>query len=389
MRKRRLPTAFILTINTLIIIILLGSACFAAYIAAVGREAGVYIYPPPLTAETCAQMPPSDPVPLPPPGPVTLAFAGDICLADDWENMTVLRQKGGALADCITGGLLERMKAADITYINNEFTFSGRGEPLANKYYTFRSSPSNVSLLTEMGVDIVSLANNHVYDYGPDAFSDTLDTLDGAGIAHVGAGLDIAAASEPYYFEINGMRIAFVAATRAEKYILTPEAADDRSGVLRTYDPARFIAAIAAADENADFVIACPHWGTENTAVLEQAQTEQARMYIDAGADAVVGSHTHCLQGIEFYKGSPIVYSLGNFWFNYEDGDTALLEMTVADGSLSVSLVPCLQKGGVTSTAAGAEAVRILEYIESISGGIEIDEAGKVTEIPLHGVNIK
>ncbi len=312
--------------------------------------------------------------------PVIIAITGDVCLADDWENMIVYTKKGGLLSECITGGLLERMNAADLTLVNNEFTFSDRGEPLENKYYTFRSSPSNVSLLIEMGVDIVSLANNHVYDYGAEAFEDTLETLKGAGIEYMGAGRNIAEASSPRYYIINGIKIAFVAATRAEKMILTPEAGEYKSGVLRTYKSDRFTAVIAEAKANADYVIAYPHWGTENTIVLEKAQTEQARQYIDAGADAVVGSHTHCLQGIEFYKDRPIMYSLGNFWFNHEDGDTALLEITVDGSSLSMSLVPCLQAGGVTSSAAGTEeGARILEYIESISPGVNIDEDGKVT----------
>lgn len=315
-----------------------------------------------------------------PGAPVTIALTGDVCLADDWEVMSVYAKKGGLLSECITGGLLERMNAADLTLVNNEFTFSDRGDPLENKYYTFRSSPSNVSLLEEMGVDIVSLANNHVYDYGAEAFGDTLKTLEGAGIEYTGAGRNIADASAPRYYIINGIKIAFVAATRAEKMPFTPEAGENKGGVLRTYKSDRFTAVIAEAKANADYVIAYPHWGTENTDVLEKAQTEQARQYIDAGADAVVGSHPHCLQGIEFYKGCPIMYSLGNFWFNHEDGETVLLEITVDGSALSISLIPCLQTGGVTAASAGTEeGRRILEYIESISAGVNINEDGRVT----------
>lgn len=312
--------------------------------------------------------------------PVTIAVAGDVCLADDWENMAVYYRKGEVLNECIDTRLLALMNDADLTLVNNEFTFSDRGEPLEGKYYTFRSSTENVSLLTEMGVNIVSLANNHVYDYGAAAFSDTLETLEGAGITYVGAGRNITQASEPRYFIVNGIKIAFVAATRAEKMLLTPQATEHAGGVLRTYKPDRFLAVIAEARANADFVIAYPHWGTENTHVLERAQTEQARQYIDAGADAVVGSHTHCLQGIEHYRGRPIVYSLGNFWFNHEDGDTALLEIRVDGNGVSLTLVPCLQKGGVTSAADGADKQRILSHVESISEGIVIDESGRIAQ---------
>ena len=314
-------------------------------------------------------------------GPVTIAVTGDVCLADDWENMLVLALKGGVLSECIDEELLAGMNDADLTLVNNEFTISDRGEPLEGKYYTFRSSPANVSLLTEMGVDIVSLANNHVYDYGARAFADTLEILEGAKIAYIGAGRNIDEASEPRYFIVNGIKIAFVAATRAEKMLLTPQATESASGVLRTYKPDRFLAVIAEAKTNADFVIAYPHWGTENTHVLEQAQTEQARQYIDAGADAVVGSHTHCLQGIEYYRGCPVVYSLGNFWFNHEDGDTALLEIDIDVNGLSLKLIPCLQKGGVTSPAKGVEKERILRYMENISADVIIDESGRISRV--------
>lgn len=314
-------------------------------------------------------------------GPVIIALGGDVCLADDWETMAVYRKKSGIFSECITDPLLGRMNQADLTFVNNEFTFSDRGEALENKYYTFRSSPSNVSMLAEMGVDVVSLANNHVYDYGSEAFADTLETLERAGIQYVGAGRNITEASSPGYFIINGIKIAFVAATRAEKMPFTPQAGK-YGGVMRTYKSDRFRAVISEAKANADYVIAYLHWGTENTHILEKAQQTQAREYIEAGADAVVGSHPHCLQGIEFYNDCPIIYSLGNFWFNHEDGDTVLLEITLDAKSLSVSLVPCLQTGGVTSSAAGTdEGRRILEYVESISEKISIDGDGKVTPV--------
>lgn len=316
-------------------------------------------------------------------GPVMLAFTGDINLADDWEIMPVVNAQPGGVADCISGGLLERMQAADILLVNNEFSFSSRGAPMAGKQYTFRANPANAEILHALGVDIVSLANNHVFDYGEDAFLDTLTTLSGTAIPYVGAGKNIEEAMQAQYFIAGGMKIAYVAASRAEKYILTPEATETTPGVLRTYDPALFLQAVQVAKQNADVVIAYPHWGTENTHVLEKVQVELGEQLVDAGADIVVGAHPHCLQGISFYNGKPIAYSLGNFWFNTSTGDTALLEITIeAPGQYTTRVVPCLQRGGKTTMLTEEQdRSRVFTHLQTISTGITIGPDGTVAAV--------
>ena len=107
--------------------------------------------------------------------------------------------------------LLERDEPVSYTHldvykrqlINHEFTFSTRGVPLSGKLYTFRANPKKVEILTQMGVDLVGLANNHIYDYGQDAFFDTLDTIDGAGIDRIGAGRNLQEACTPQYYIVN------------------------------------------------------------------------------------------------------------------------------------------------------------------------------------------
>lgn len=122
---------------------------------------------------------------------ITLAFAGDVNLDDSWCVMQHLRSQGGDLSACIDPALIQRMNAADLCCVNNEFAFSDRGAPMAGKAYTFRSRPENVSIWNTLGVDVATLANNHVFDYGGEAFSDTLDTLQNAGIDWVGAGRNL------------------------------------------------------------------------------------------------------------------------------------------------------------------------------------------------------
>ena len=168
---------------------------------------------------------------------VTISFAGDISLADNWEIMPYYKSRGKKIYGVLSEETVNYMKSTDLMIINNEFCFSNRGTPLASKKYTFRANPKNVSIYDEIGVDMVTLANNHVYDYGKDAFLDTLDTLKNYGMPYIGAGRNISEASRAYYFVINGYKVAFLNASRAEKYILTPGADANAPGVFRAYDP--------------------------------------------------------------------------------------------------------------------------------------------------------
>ena len=315
----------------------------------------------------------------------TLCFAGDINFDESWPTTKYLDTCKNGILDCISPELVEKMQGADIMWINNEFTYSERGSAMSGKQYTFRANPSRVENLKKLGVDIVGLANNHVYDYGKNAFLDTLDTLENACIPYVGAGRNLDAAKSPVYLEADGKTVAFVAASRAEKYKLTPQATDTEPGILRCYDTALFKESIAEAAKNADIVVALPHWGTEYSTVLESAQTETAREYIDAGADIIIGAHTHCLQGFEFYNGVPIVYSLGNYWFNEKTLDTMLVTVHCygndSQSNMEVIITPALQKNCKTTYVSdSAEQRKLYDRLESISRNVSIDDSGKLTE---------
>ena len=327
----------------------------------------------------------------------SLGFAGDINFADDYIPMGYLAAVG---SDDIAAGIdqeyIDIMNGMDLMWINNEFTYSDRGEPLPGKAFTFRSSPSHVSYLKDLGIDIVGLANNHSYDYGEISLLDTMDVLDKAGIPYVGAGRNIEEAASPVYLETNGFTIAYVAASCAEKYIYTPEATASDPGILLCVDNTRFLESIRTAAEHADFVIALPHWGNEHTTWLTDEQKEGARAYIDAGADAVIGAHPHVLQGIEFYKDKPILYSLGNFWFDNYDIDTIVAELHFSgtatsenrslDGAdIELIVHPGTQTGSHTYiAAAGSWKDRILRYLEQISVNISIDDD---LTVQMHSIN--
>lgn len=321
---------------------------------------------------------------------ITLSFAGDICLDDTCAVMQNYISGGEKLENNIAPELLEIMRQADICFINNEFAYSDRGAPLENKMYTFRADPKRVSMLQEMGVDIAGLANNHVYDYGAEAMEDTMDTLRRAGIDYVGAGRDLQEAMTPVYREADGIKIAFVAASRAEKFKMTPQATESEAGILRCYDTELFLQEIRQAKSEADYVIALVHWGTEYSTELEEVQRTTGRDYIDAGADIVIGAHTHCLQGMEYYQGKPILYSLGNFWFNDKSLDSMLVRLRLSGKDktseitadhVEVEIVPAKQENCRTGLLEGEEAQELFDRLEELSVGVEIDNAGIVREV--------
>ena len=321
----------------------------------------------------------------------TLGFAGDICLADNYIPMQYLESIGSDdISDGIDPRYIEIMQGMDQMWINNEFVYSRRGEPLPGKAWTFCGDPDNVSYLKDLGVDIVGLANNHTFDFGEVSFLDTLETLEKAKIPYVGAGRNIKQAASPVYLETDGVKIAYVAASRAEIAIYTLEASKTEPGILWCYDYTRFLESIREAAENADFVIALPHWGVEHSTVLEEEQIYGAHACIDAGADAVIGAHPHILQGIEYYKGKPILYSLGNFWFDAYDIDTLVAQLHIKgrkkdkdaplkDAEVELKLYPGTQSGVYTALADTEEwKSRILQYLEGISVNVTIDEDGVV-----------
>lgn len=313
---------------------------------------------------------------------VTLLFAGDILLDDSYAVMSTYHNRGNEITQAFDSALLETMRNADIFMINNEFTFTTRGSALANKQFTFRANPQNISMYEEMGVDVVSVANNHIYDYGEVSLLDTLDTLEAAQIPYVGAGRNLEEAMQPVYFIANGMKIAIVSATQIERTAVpdTKEATEDSAGVLRCMNPDRLLSVIEKARADSDYVILYIHWGTESTESIDWLQEEQAPVYAQAGVDLIMGDHPHCLQKLDSVSGVPVLYSLGNFWFNSKTQNSCLVEVTLRDGAMeSLRFIPCRQSDCRTTLLTGDECRAVLDYMRSISPNVSIDESGYVS----------
>lgn len=312
---------------------------------------------------------------------VTLLFAGDILMDDHYAVMSTYHNRGNDINQAFDQGLLEQMRNADIFMINNEFTFTSRGTPTVNKKFTFRANPGNVSMYEEMGVDIVSVANNHIYDYGEISLLDTLDTLEQAEIPYVGAGRNLQEAMTPVYYIANGMKIAFVSATQIERNSVpdTKEATQDSAGVLRCMNPDNLLLVIEEAKKNSDYVILYIHWGTESQETIDWLQEQQAPIYAQAGVDLIIGDHPHCLQKMDSVEGVPVIYSLGNFWFNSRTQNSCVVKVTLRAGEIeSFQFIPCRQSDCRTALLTGQEKTEVLDYMRTISPNVTIDEEGYV-----------
>lgn len=159
----------------------------------------------------------------------------------------------------------------------------------------------------------------------------------------------------------------------------TRGATENSPGVFRCWNPEKLYEVVEKAKENSDFVIVYIHWGTENEAEPDWAQLEQAPKLAEAGADLIIGGHTHCLQGIQYYGDVPVLYSLGNFWFNSKTVDTCLFKVNITkDGIESMQFIPAIQQESRTDLAYGTEKERIISYMESISDGVTLDGEGYV-----------
>ena len=317
-----------------------------------------------------AETEPEDPV-------VHLLFSGDVYFS---SHVLTAYDNAGGIHGVLAEAYRDEISRADIYMANQEFPFSDRGTPAPDKQFTFRVPPERVSMMHELGIDIVTIANNHTLDYGTDALVDTCTTLENAGIPYVGAGANMDRAKQLETIEVRGRTIGFLAASRV--YPDTSWVANSKKpGMVSGYDPSILLKEIEAAGEYCDYLVVYMHWGIERDEKPQEYQRTLGRQLIDAGADLVIGSHPHVLQGIEYYQGKPIVYSLGNFIFGSSIPKTALVraDVDLEQNQVKLSLVPGTSGAGFTKelTDPGKKA-EFYQYMQEISFGVTIDENGVV-----------
>lgn len=310
---------------------------------------------------------------------VLLALVGDVMLAGNVGKM--LERNGYDYPYKYVGSYLQQ---ADIAIGNLENPISERGEP-ADKQFVFRASPRVLPELSRSGFDIFSLANNHTLDYGWEALADTRHHLSQGGLHHIGSGVNTEEAYTPVMIEKNGVRVASLAFSR-----VVPDgswkATAKSPGLADTYDYRPAVDAIARAKEQADVVVVMVHWGLERKDEPEPYQRDLAKRYIDAGADLIVGSHAHVLQGIESYKGKWVAYSMGNFIFTVhaEAGKqhTAILQADCGkSGDCELRLVPFALGVAQPAPVDDEQAAALFARLSDVSYNAVIDETGRVVSL--------
>lgn len=308
---------------------------------------------------------------------VNISFVGDISLADNFDIMPYYDSRDEGVFGILSTEVVDKFRNADIMVANNEFAVTNSNNRI-NKLYNFKAKPERLDIYREMGVDLVSLANNHAYDYGEEGLLDTIKYLDEYDIPNIGAGSNINEAKGAYYFIAGGYKFSFISATRAEKNVVTPSAEDGKPGVFWCYNPDLLIETIKKEKEVSDFVIVLVHWGREDSHVLEDVQKNTGKLYIDAGADFIIGSHAHVLQGFEFYNNKLIAYNLGDFIFNKETKDTGILSINITDKrDIKYEFTPCVQDNYKTSILSDSEKDRVIDNMRSYSINTNILDDGK------------
>ncbi|WP_230632820.1 CapA family protein [Paenibacillus athensensis] len=309
-------------------------------------------------------------------GRVELAFVGDVLLGSKVED--IMKKNG---YDYPYSNVKALLSDPDYTIANLETPVTTRGEQ-QTKEYAYRSPPEAIPALKASGIDLVNLANNHTLDFGVQGLTDTMDALDKNGLAHVGAGMNKDEAYRPVIVEKMGIRIAFLGFSR-----VLPEswwkAGDSNPGLAETYNYVLPVEAVKQARQQADLVVVIAHWGVERSDSPDASQTEMAHRYIDAGADLVVASHPHVLQGFEAYKGKWIAYSLGNFIFTTNDvpktWETAVLQASCSkERDCDLTVVPVWTKSALPTPMNAEDGAKLFQRLSGISINAQVQQDGRV-----------
>ncbi len=266
----------------------------------------------------------------------------------------------------------------DLTLVNLECVFTD-ADVRVDKTFNIKGKESYTGILTSQFVEACSLGNNHTLDYGEESLVDTQNALDAAGV--LWAYNDVVS----YFTSKDGIKVAMVSVNLFKS--------DEENPEHYLFDGIE-----KAKQENADLIIVSPHWGIEMDYYANATQKDLGHRLIDAGADLVIGNHPHVLQGMEYYKGKMICYSLANFSFganrNPSDKKTMVYQQTFTfvDGELQTDLeakiIPARVSGSdyynnyqpiIAEGDQKAEIIKIMNDISAPFGGVTFDEEGIIS----------
>ncbi len=295
---------------------------------------------------------------------VTVCFGGDVTFANHFQWHVGKRYD-------YPFKKLDCFRTADIAVVNLENPLTTNGTP-RNKAFLFRALPEFVRVLVNGGIDIVNLANNHIYDYSQGGLLETIRHLDQAEIEHIGAGANMKQARKPVIRNVRGTRLGFLGYYGLRPHSDCHPATKDSAGTALRH--LKFIRQdIQKLRNQVDFIIINFHWGHEKENYPKEDQIFVAHKTIDYGADLIIGHHPHVWQGIEKYKDGIIAYSLGNFIFGgnsrtYEQ--SAVLKVRFVRGRhkrIQAQVLPIEIKFWQPELVTGEKAVQQIEQIKKYS----------------------
>lgn len=328
---------------------------------------------------------------------VTVALVGDVMLERSLAEL-------GTAAGAALSKVVDQLRAADIVIGNLEMPLSRRGSPML-KHSNLRSDPDRIRDVLDLGVHAVSLANNHLMDYGPQALLDTLNACDRAGVSRCGAGANIGDALAPACLEANGQRVALFSVSctlppGSEATATDPGIAPirirmsfetdtnllaEQPGTMpivhtwtRQEDQDAVLARVQSAANDMPVIVAI-HWGVPSywlspyQGLLAEYQQALGRALIDAGAALVLGHHSHSLHGVEVYNGCAIFYSVGNFAFErprafMEPESVIVYAVLTPHGITHIQVAPLIiDERGLPALATGDDEERVFALLQSRS----------------------
>lgn len=301
----------------------------------------------------------------------TIVAVGDIMLANRLEPY--IRDFGYSYPFLATSSIT---KAADISIGNLECPMADVGAGMQNKKFIFCADPRTVESLIFAGFDIMSLANNHILDFGKSAFYQTMDILNEKNILYCGAGKNKKEACELKIIKVKGIKVGFLAFSLT--YPSVYWATETKYGTA-TVDAEELPEIVKSARKQADFLVISFHWGSEYKSYIKSYQKILAHKAIINGANLILGHHPHVIQGIEIYKKGLIVYSLGNFAFGSygkpperKSDKSLILKIIVKNKKIKkAELIPLnvfnYEVKFQPQVAKGKKAQEILEHIKKIS----------------------
>lgn len=274
--------------------------------------------------------------------PVTLLFVGDIMLDRGVEFAVHKYGQGDWKWPFLN--IADTLRQADLVFGNLESQISDKGTNIGS-IYSFRADPASIEALTYAGFDVVSVANNHSFDYTREAFEDTLLRLTEAGIAYTGGGFSETEAHTPIIKEIGDLKIGFLGYTNSGT---AGWAASENHGGIAWIDSSNLNQLrkdVRSAKAQVDILAVSLHAGDEYEENPNDFQKTFAKTAIDAGADLIIGHHPHVLQSLQPHKDSWIIYSLGNFLFDQDFSEEtmqgAILKVVIENKQIEeVSLLP-------------------------------------------------